>query len=193
MKSLRMILAIVLAVGMLASLAVGADEAKKMEGGEGAMPPMGPPEEMKACAPMVGDWTFKGEWRMSPDMEWTPMTAEVTFAYELDGAVLRMDLSAEMMGMTMHGIGYTAYNRETKLWQEMWTDNLGGAISLYTGTMTEDGKRVMQGVDVWNGQEVHSRSTSSDMTDTTFKWMMEHSIDGGKSWYTGMQGTYTKK
>jgi hypothetical protein len=62
---------------------------------------------------------------------------------------------------------------------------------MYTGEQ-KDGKRVMTGVDMMNGQKMYSRFTSYDITDTEYKFMMENSMDG-ENWYISMRGVYTKK
>ena len=191
MKSVRMILVFVLATGLMASLAFGAEEAKKTEGEEMPMPPMGPPEEMKMCQEVIGDWKFIGEWRMGPQQEWQETEADVTFEYILDGAAVRMDYLSDMMGMKMHGLSIMAFNREADQWQQMWIDNMTGAISLYTGEVTEE-KHIFTGTDVMQGMKIHSKTTTFDITENSFKWEMEHSMDG-ETWFVGMRGTYTRK
>jgi hypothetical protein len=157
-----------------------------------AMPEMGPSKEMLDQAFMVGTWNYEGDMRWSPaDTNWIHHQAEVVFTYVCGGVALRMEYTGEIMGgMMMHGLSHTTYDRETHQWQDTWVDDIAGRQSMYTGYQ-KDGKRVMEGTDLMNGQLSHTRTTSYDITDSTFNWMMETSI-GGQTWWTSMKGSYTK-
>ena len=160
---------------------------------QGEMPPMGPPEEMTEMADMVGTWVYDGEMRMTPESEeWIPFTGTAVFEYDVDGAALRMDYTSEFMGKPFIGQSLTAYDRETERWQESWIDHMGGRISMYTGGMV-DGKRIMTGENMMNGQTYLGRQISSDFTDDTFTWVAENSFDGGETWHVMMRGTYTRQ
>ncbi len=187
MRLLKLLMVFTVAISLAASFGFAAEE----EDAEPGMPPMGPPEEMKLCENVIGDWTFVGEWRMDPSQDWQPTEAEASFEYILDGAIVRMDYFTDMMGMKMHGISFIAFNRETGEWQETWMDNAFGYISFYTGEITQD-MQVFSGSDMMNGQEIFSKTTTYDITKNSFKWKMENSLDG-KEWYVGMRGTYTRK
>jgi len=172
---------------LLSTVAFAADEPTQAQ----EMPPMGPPPEIQEQAFMIGTWTFDGEMRMAPDAEWEKYGGEVVFSYVAGGAAIQMEwTSAGMMGMTHHGLSITAYDREMKQWQETWVDNMGGRISMYTGNYV-DGKRIMSGIDMMNGQEIWTRNTSYDITESSYKWIMENSMDG-QNWFESMRGTYTK-
>lgn len=178
--------------GIFAAVNLSAGEHEGEGGGmEAQMPPMGPPEEIKMCEPMIGNWHFEGEYRMDPSQEWTPIEAEVSIKYMFDGGMVEMTWDSEMMGMEMHGLSHIAYNRYTHEWQQTWMDNLFNAVSLYTGEVTPE-KMVFAGSDMMDGQEMFSRTTSSDFAADSFKWVMEHSMDG-QNYFVGMQGTYTRK
>jgi len=178
--------ALVLGLTLIAGLSAQETEQKSGEG----MPEMGPPQQIKDMAFMVGDWTFTGRLRMDPQSEWMPNEAMVKFSYVAGGAALQMEFTGMMMGMEMHGLSLTAYDRELEQWQDTWVDNFGGRISFYTGKDL-DGKRVVSGEDYSGGQMVYSRTTTYDVTDTEFKWTMENSLDG-ENWYVSMEGVYTK-
>ena len=178
-------------VALLATAPVLAQEKDMSAGEESQMPAFGPPEEMKSVAVMVGDWTFKGEARMSPDADWMPIEATASIEYAVGGAALLMEYEGPMMGMTMKGLSLTCFDRETGHWQETWVDNFSGRLSLYTGTF-ENGEFVTAGKDLMGGKEYFSRNTTFNITDTSFEWTMENS-DDGEAWYVSMRGTYTKK
>jgi hypothetical protein len=159
--------------------------------GQTEQPPMGPPEEIKLLEPMVGNWTFKGEMIAHPGAEPEPLEATAVIAYVCGGAALQFEYTGDMMGMTLHGLSLTTYNSETAEWQEVWTDNFGGRFSIYSGTF-EDGRLVVGGTELHMGQTMHSRITRWDMTEASFQWQMETSMDG-EEWSVSMSGTYTKQ
>ena len=159
----------------------------------GEMPPMGPPEEMKQLEKMVGTWKVAGEMFMDPSKpEALPFTAMAVFEYDLGGAVMEMEYTSEMMGMPYIGVSITTWDRERQLWQDSWVDNLNCRQMIMTGH-EKDGERVMTGTDIYQGEEYLMRNTSFNMTDTSFEWKMEQSMDGGETWFTSMTATYTKQ
>ena len=161
---------------------------------EQGMPPMGPPEEMKECAWLVGDWTADMKMRMAADSPWVATRGSAHYETVLDGGALLMTFeippSAEMP-MRFRGMGLQTWDRETNQWQMTWTDNMTCRTTIYTGPRTE-GQTVMTGEDLWNGMKMLSRITASDETPTGFDWLMETSLDGGKSWYASGQAKYTR-
>jgi len=186
MKSLILFVAILLIIAPAAM-------AEQHEGDIGGqMPEMGPPAEMKQLASMVGTWQYAGEMRMMPqDTTWIKHTADIVISYVAGNAALQMTYTGDMMGMTMHGLSLTTYDREMKQWQEIWVDNFGGRISLDTGTFT-DGVMVFSGSDTVGGQTFYTRTTTYDITESSFNWKMENSNDG-KDWYVSMKGIYTRQ
>jgi hypothetical protein len=147
---------------------------------------------MKELNHLVGDWDIKGRYKMDPTADWQDYSGACTYSYIADGAILNMKYHSQMMGMEFVGMGWQCWDREKKEWQTTWADNMSGRISMYTGTK-KDGKTVFTGEDLWQGQAFKSRMSTFDETETSFKWTMEHSMDGGQTWYTSMEATYTKK
>lgn len=165
--------------------------------GQGApegMPPMGPPEEMKQIANLVGVWDY--EMMMKMDMASDKMeksTGSVTYEYILEGAAMISHFDgAEMMGIDFKGFSIQTYDREMKRWQMTWTDNMSARISLYTGQHAGD-STVLEGEDTMGGQTWLSRITSFNEKPTSFDWRMESSEDGGKNWMVVATATYTKR
>lgn len=175
-------------VCLIATLVVAEEEKADMDMD---MSKFGIPQEIKDCAYMVGDWHYVGQMRMGPEAEWIDHEAEATFDLVAGGAALEMTYTGDMMGMMMHGLSISTFNKETKIWTDIWIDNFMGRMSTYTGT-DKDGKRVMTGKDEMDGKVMYSRMTSYDQTETEYKWMMENSMDG-ENWYISMRGVYTKK
>ena len=97
-----------------------------------------------------------------------------------------------MMDMPFNGVLIQSFDREKNEWQEMWVDNMGARMALYTGTREGD-RMVVSTEDVWQGQTFHSRMTTFNETPTSFDWTMEISFDGGQNWGLVGEATYTKR
>jgi hypothetical protein len=157
-----------------------------------ATPPMGAPPEMKMVTGMEGVYDVEFKYKMDPGAtEWTTAPATVTITNILDGAAQRMEWKGDMLGMPFHGIGFLCYDRQTKRWQNTWIDNMAARLSYYEGTMV-NGTMVLEGIDMMEGQKVHSRNTTSNITDSGFEWKMEMSMDG-ESYATWATAVYTKR
>lgn len=158
---------------------------------DGGMPEMGAPAELQALAGMDGNYDVAVKFKMAPDAPWTESQAKAKVERILDGCAQRMTFEGTMMGMPMHGISYLVYNRETKEWQTTWIDNFMASMSYYTGKK-ENGVLTVSGIDHMMGMEFHSRGTTYDVTDDGFKWKMEQSVDGGKTYAEMMSMVYTR-
>lgn len=173
--------------------AVAAAQEGEMSG-EQEMPPMGPPDEMKELAHLEGTWDVVMSSKWNPeDTVWVVDTAEAIFKYVCNGAVMMEEFTAQMMGMPFSGLMLQCFDRETGMWQTVWTDDMGARISFYEGKKTDDGKCVVQGKDMYQGQAMTTRITTYDETETSFKWMIETSMDEGKTFFKASEATYTKR
>ena len=178
-------------LGVLCISSLMAEEAAKDDFEPDPMAEMGPPEEMAMCQPMVGTWHYTGGYKMGPEQaEFTPLSGTAVISYVCGGAALQMKWVSEFMGVTMYGMSLSAYDRETKQWQEIWIDNFAGRISNYTGDF-KDGKKIVTGKDIMQGKEFYSRMISSDFENSSFSWTSETSLDGN-DWYVSMQGVYKR-
>lgn len=167
-------------------------EAMPPEMAQKQMPPMGPPEEMKQLAGQEGVYDVTFKYRMDPTQAWVTTNGLCTMKNILDGAAQEMIWQGEMMGMNFKGRGLICYDRATGKWQTTWIDNMAARVSYLTGTLA-DGKLVMEGEDIMEGQEVLVRNTTYNMTDHGMESKMEYSTDGGKSYMTWATETYTKR
>jgi hypothetical protein len=186
--------AIVWAIIALAACSVAAQDATKNQP-EQQTPPMGPPAEMKQLASLVGTWDFEMKMHMSmdpTDTTWMVSKGVATFAYTVGDAVMDMTFEQPMMGQKFIGRGWETYDREKKEWQMTWVDNMGGRISLYTGSMTKDGS-VFQGEDMMMGKPYLTRLSTTNATPTSYDWKGEWSMDGGKTWLVWAVAKYTKQ
>ncbi len=175
-------------------LAFGAaGSAEQHQEGQGEMPPMGPPPEMKQIEGMNGEYVVKFFYKMDPaSEEWTETAATAALSTVAGGGAQQLVYEGEMMGMPFSGIGLTSYDRETGQWQTTWVDSMGARISTYAGDF-EDGKLVVAGEDKGQGMSYHSRLTTYNITDDGFDWKYEMSMDGGASYIEGAKATYTKR
>ncbi|MFH2050780.1 MAG: DUF1579 family protein [bacterium] len=156
------------------------------------MPPMGAPVEMKALAFLVGDWDAEMEWLMDTTQGWVKSTGTCTYSYILDSAAMKMDFKSEFMGMPFTGLAIETYDRESKVWQSTWIDNMGARTTIMTGTRGNNGS-LFEGKELYQGKESHMRMFTSNETETSFDWKMEQSMDGGKTWMESGRAKYTKK
>ncbi len=159
--------------------------------GEGGMPPMGPPVEMKEIEVLNGKYKVNFFYKMNPmTEEWTETEATAVVSMVVGGGAQQMKFEGEMMGMPFSGIGLTSYDRETKKWQMNWVDSMGARISIYTGDF-KDGKMVVTGTDLGQGMTYHSRLTTYNINDKGFDWKYEMSMDG-KTYMDTAKATYRK-
>jgi hypothetical protein len=184
-------IAIVVGLALCCAMTVwAADPAPK--DAPAAMPAMGAPAEMKQVADLVGEFTVAMKYNMGDTTQWMDATGTLTSELVLNGCAIEGDFTATMMGMPMHGKGMTCYNREKKKWQMTFADNMIGSISLYEGDF-KDGKLVVQGEDMMQGQKYLTRITYSNITPDKHDWFLEMSMDGGKTFVPGMRAVYTRK
>ena len=160
---------------------------------EQQMPPMGPPPEMQQIAWLAGDWDVHMKMGMNPDTTtWESTTGTCSYSYILDGAAMQLNYEGTAMGVPFLGTGLQCYDRETKMWQMTWTDNMSARITLYTGTVT-DGNSVVTGEDLYNGEKFLTRITTGNHKGNSFDWKMDYSTDGGKTFIPSAVATYTKR
>lgn len=158
-----------------------------------AMPPMGPPAEMKQMEFLIGTWDAVMLFKMDPaDTNWVESKGVSTYKWVLGGGALESEYSTEFMAMPFQGFGLDCYDRETKKWQSIWVDNMSARIAIYTGDHS-DGKWVYSGEDMYGGKKMMTRLTNSNFTPTSFDWLLEQSFDGGKTFQTMGSAKYTKR
>ncbi len=182
---------IMLAVLLVVSGQILAQEAK--EGEAPAMPPMGPPEEMKQMAFLVGTWDYTMKMKMNPaDTNWMDTKGTATYEMAYGGAAIRSTIEQQLMGQSFIGGDLTSYDRDAKKWQSVWIDNMGAKLTMFNGTKTADGM-VLEGQELMNGMPTITRMTSYNMTPTTYDWKGEVSMDNGKTWMTWGTAKYIKR
>jgi hypothetical protein len=152
----------------------------------------GPPPQMKEIAFLAGTWDVALQVRMNPQAPWMDAKAVSTYTLVLDGCAMQSTFEGDMGGMLMKGLMLTCYNKVTGKWQTTWADNFGSGISLYEGDY-KDGIMTFTGKDETSEGTMWTRITQSNMTNAKFDWLMEMSMDGGKTWVEPMKAVYTKR
>jgi hypothetical protein len=95
----------------------------------------------KALAELAGDWTVETKyWMAGPGSETSLTTGTSTMKMILGGLFLQQELTSEVMGMPMHGIGLTGYDNTKKKYVAYWIDNTSSAQFTMEGEMEKDGK-----------------------------------------------------
>lgn len=154
--------------------------------------PMGPPDEMKKVAPLVGEWDVVMKMQMEPGGEWTESSGECTYELILDGCAIRQTYTSETGGMSFKGGGIICFNRTSGKWQATWLDNMSASLSVYEGGY-EDGQMVVYGEETYGGQTFKVRNSTFDITEESFRWKAEMLMPDGKTWMKNMDGLYTRK
>lgn len=157
------------------------------------MPEMGVPPEMKELAWLVGKWDIVSQEKADPTKDvWNESKAECEFRYTVDGAAFEMNYQGSFMGAPFSGHALRCWNRFTKEWQMVWTDNMSAMLTMYTGQM-QDGNLVFISKAEFMGQPFWTRLTSLNVTPTSYDWTYEESMDGGKTWRISAKAKYTKR
>lgn len=90
-----------------------------------------------------------------------------------------------------NGKSLNAFNRSTGQWQQFWVGAGGGVLELAGGRI--DGKMVLIGSHIVNGQSLIERITWTPNSDGTVRQHWDQSRDAGKTWQTVFDGLYRKK
>ncbi|MBN4076315.1 DUF1579 family protein [Gemmatimonas aurantiaca] len=161
------------------------------ESAAGGIPPMGATAEVTAMSHLVGTWNAEFSMRMGPEAEWMVSPSTEVFESILDGCALRAHFSSTMMGMGFKGEATMTYDRISKKWQLVWTDNMGANQTMLVGEFV-DGVMTLSGEGVEQGKPYLMRDITKHTSDTEFDWHMEVSYDNGENWYTNMKAIYKK-
>ena len=143
MKATFCAIVLVLLLGPATST-VMAQEKKKMPSQEEMMKrwqeAMTPGEQHKKLEAFVGAWDSEVKiWMAGPSGEPSVSRGAVEYTMALGGRFLRQEVSGDMMGQTMKGVGYTGYDNFRKKYVAFWIDNMGTGMSTMEGTMDKDG------------------------------------------------------
>ncbi len=94
----------------------------------------------------------------------------------LDGKVVQEDFHAP----DLHGISFSVYDAERKLWCQTWVDNSGTYLD-FTGKF-DDGRMILSRDAIVRGEQCKQRMVWYDIQEAQFNWNWERSDDGGQTW-----------
>ena len=105
----------------------------------------------------------------------------------LDGKVVQEDFAAP----NLHGLSFSVYDPERKLWCQTWVDNNGSYLD-FTGRFEND-KMILSRDAIIRGQVCKQRMVWFNINTNQLDWNWERSDDGGQSWRALWQIKYTRK
>lgn len=89
------------------------------------------------------------------------------------------------------GTSFNLYQQTDKKWHQTWVDRAGNLLVLEGGI--KDGKMDMTGTTNRAGKTIQHRVTWEPMGTTKLRQLWVSSPDGGTTWNTVFDGTYTRK
>lgn len=132
-------LLVVLSWCLIATAQDGGQEAMDMDAMMAAMQKYAVPgPEHEHLKKLVGDWNITSQFFMAPDTPPTEGTGTATFEMILDGRWVKQTVQADFMGQTMHGIGYTGYDRFKQQYISTWMDNMSTSMMVSHGECEGD-------------------------------------------------------
>jgi hypothetical protein len=104
---------------------------------------MTPGDAHKKLEALVGTWDAEVKsWVAGPKSEPNISKGIAEYKMSLGGRYLLEEVSAEMMGQPMSGVGYTGYDNFKKKYVGFWVDNMGTGMLTMEGTLDKDGKSI---------------------------------------------------
>jgi hypothetical protein len=104
----------------------------------------------------------------------------------LEGKVVQEDFLAP----DLHGLSFSVYDPERKLWCQTWVDNSGSYLD-FTGTF-EAGKMILVRDAIVREEKCKQRMVWYDIHEDRFEWNWERSDDDGQTWRTLWHIDYTR-
>lgn len=99
-----------------------------------------PNENHKKLDAFVGTWDVESKiWMGGPAAPPTVDKGSTTYSWDLGGRFLKQEYDGSMMGMPVHGLGYTGYDNFAKKYVGVWLDNSSTAIFPMDGTFNKEG------------------------------------------------------
>lgn len=90
------------------------------------------------------------------------------------------------------GESFSMYDASRDVWHQTWVDNQGLLLTIEGGF--EDGQMVLEGTTTGSNGETLQRITWSRIDDgPEVRQLWESSTDGGQTWTTAFDGTYTPR
>lgn len=152
-----------------------------------------PGEHHSFLASLEGDWTYTSTMWMDPTQPPMSSTGTSSKTMLFGGRYLQEEVTGDIMGMTFHGRGTTAFDNTSGEFIGTWIDDLGSGIAIARGQ--RDGKTItMHGefVDPMSKQAMRVRQVTRvvDADHHVFEYFM--TVPGAPE-FKSMEITYTRK
>ena len=105
----------------------------------------------------------------------------------LDGKIVQEDFRAS----ALHGLSFSSYDSERKVWCQTWVDNNGTYLD-FTGGF-ENGQMILTRDAIVRGEKCKQRMIWYDIQPEQFNWNWERSDDEGKTWRVLWQIHYIRR
>ncbi len=109
----------------------------------------------------------------------------------LDGFVIQEDF-VEFPPDPFHGLSWTTYNTDTKLWEQTMIDNQGHHF-LFIGEFKDGAIVFLRNFKNKKGESRIQRTKFYNISQNTFDWTFDASSDDGKTWSLYYQVHYKRK
>jgi hypothetical protein len=142
----------------------------------------------------VGNWTYVGKSWMAPGTPATPTSGTATGKMVLGGRYLKQNYQGSAMGMTMEGIGITAFDNFLKMFHSTWIDTMGTGIFISMGKPGDGKVREETGTmdDIMTGDKVTMRNVFTILGPDSYKMEMFNKTDTTPE-YKSMELVFTRK
>lgn len=132
-----------------------------------------------------------GSWNASwQDSSGNDYSGSNTINKILDGCVIAENFDGNP-GINFTGKSFSVYNKRKKIWEQTWVDSQGSYM-LFTGGMNDNKMILSREVETKKGI-VQQQMIFYKITEKSFDWNWEVSIDNGKNWQLNWLIHYTKK
>lgn len=132
----------------------------------------------------VGNWN--AVWY---DSSGTKYSGNNTINKILGGCVIAENFDGNP-GVNFMGKSFSVYNKKKKIWEQTWVDSQGSYM-LFTGGMNNDKMILSREVNTKKGS-VQQRMVFYNITEKSFDWNWEMSLDKGKNWELNWQIHYKR-
>lgn len=99
-----------------------------------------PGENHKKLDAFIGKWDVESKmWPGGPATAPVVDKGSTTYAWDLGGRFVKQEYDGMMMGMSMHGTGYTGYDNYAKKYIGVWMDNSSTSFFPMDGAFNKEG------------------------------------------------------
>lgn len=146
--------------------------------------------ELEPLEFLSGEWRVESRFRL-PGGRWEPSVARSSIRTTLRKCALLERFKGERNGRTYRGMALISFNQENGTLQRAWLDTGRDPITLYEGRRT--GNRLVLSSEITvEGRAIRLQHVYLEITNDSFKFESRRSRDGGATWETSWEMTYTR-